>query len=313
MNYIIGSFNLRDFNFSNVSNDGLNEKLQRDFHKISQIIIEEKFDVIALQEINAPLPLHYLVSILNYSKNLMREYAYVFGTNMPASNKDPERYGFIWNIKKLKLLETKRNNNPSYYANAGGISLIRPPYYARFTTWGTHNGVPIELRLVNTHIKDAPREEDRIKEFNILVKQVLPRICDHQELSKDGKPMPSYSFLLGDYNLALNKSERSIYKIETITSSNYTGKWRNYRTMQGEKTSLKLPKEQISIEDCYANNYDHFTYETTLDSKLRIIPQRVEALSKYFPEETQAVNQLQLYRGKVSDHVPIKLIVDLKQ
>lgn len=314
MSYIIGSFNLRDFNFSNTSADG-EEKLQRDFEKISQIIIKENFDVVALQEINAKYPLEYLVSVLNRSKNLLREYAYIFGENMPYATKDPERYGFIWNIRRLRLSQTKRNNNPSYYICAGGKGVIRPPYYARFTPNGLRGGLNFELRLINTHIKDASREEDRIREFDVLVRQILPRICDHQ--TDVEKSMPAYTFLLGDYNLALNKSERAIYKIKTITSSNYTGKWREYRTAQEEKTSLKLPNQQIEIADCYANNYDHFTYESSgekgLDRKLVLIPQRVEALSKYFSEETSASQQLQEYRKTISDHVPIKMIVDLQK
>ena len=151
-------------------------------------------------------------------------HSFSFGENMPVQlfSRDPERYGFIWNNKRVRLLKTKRNNNPCYYSNAGAISLIRPPYYARFTTRGMLGGTNFEIRIVNTHIRDATREEERILEFNTLVKQVLPRICDLQELSEDGEFMPSYTFLMGDYNLSLNKSERSIYKIEKIESDEDT-------------------------------------------------------------------------------------------
>lgn len=314
MSYIIGSFNLRDFNFSNKSTDENKEKLQRDFEKIAQIILEEKFDVIALQEINARLPLEHLTNVLNRYKNVTREYEYVFGANMLnyTFSKDPERYGFIWNSKRLKIVETIRNNNPSYYYSAGAVKLIRPPYYARFTARGTLGGSNFEIRLVNTHIKDGT-EEEKNREFNVLVKQVLPRICSHQELSKNGEYMPSYTLLLGDYNIALNKSERAIYRIENIITTNYTGKYRSYRTVQEEPTSLRLPNEQLVIEQCYANNYDHFTYETDLDSKLVLTPMRVEALGKYFKEKNEPAEKLRAYRMNVSDHVPIKLIVDLKR
>lgn len=171
MSYIIGSYNLRDFNFSNKSTDGSNEELKRDFTKIAKIIIEEKFDVLALQEINAPLPLNYLTSVLNNNKNHIREYECVFGTDMPTGNfsKDPERYGFIWNKKRLRLLKTARGSNPGYYQNAGALELIRPPYYARFTARGMLGGANFELRLVNTHIKDSPQEALRIAEFNVLI------------------------------------------------------------------------------------------------------------------------------------------------
>ena len=42
MSHIIGSFNLRDFNFANKSTDGTEEELKRDCENIAKIIIEEK-------------------------------------------------------------------------------------------------------------------------------------------------------------------------------------------------------------------------------------------------------------------------------
>lgn len=314
MSYYIGSFNLRDFNFANISTDGSSEKIKRNFEKIAKIIIDENFDVVALQEINASLPLEYLTRILNGYRTPMREYDFRFGTNMPTQKglRDPERYGFVWNTKRLRLIQPRRGTNPSYYENAGALGLIRPPYYARFTARGMLGGSNFELRIVNTHIRDATREEERIKEFDILVKQILPRICDHQEISEDGEIMPSYTFLMGDYNLALNKSERSIYKIQTITSTNYTGKNRGYKTVQEEATTLKLPNDQSCIEDCYANNYDHFTYEIDLERKLVLVPQRIEPLSKYYSNVNAPADKLKEYRTEISDHVPIRLIVDFK-
>ena len=238
---------------------------------------------------------------------------FIFGENMPTHAKEPERYGFIWNCKRLRLLNVPKNNNPSYYINAGADELIRPPYYARFTARNMLGGTNFELRLINTHIRDATREEDRIREFNTLVKQVLPRICDHREISSDGEIMPAYTFLLGDYNITLNKSERAIYRIEKITSTQYTGKKRDFVTVQELKTSLKHPnpEEQKTIEDCYANNYDHFTYEIDLETKLILIPQRIEVLQKYFLDSGAPANMLADYRRKISDHVPIAMDLDL--
>ena len=81
--YILGSFNLRDFNYANTSTDGENEHLNRDFDRIAKIILDEKFDVIALQEINAESALRYLTGRLNLAKNPMRAYAYAFGADIP--------------------------------------------------------------------------------------------------------------------------------------------------------------------------------------------------------------------------------------
>lgn len=309
MSYYIGSFNLRDFNFSNQSTDNSGEKLKRNFEKIAQIIVKEKFDVVALQEINAELPLKHLTEIINRTSSFCK-YDFRFGAEMPTCNKDPERYGFIWNTKRLRLIKPRRGKNPGYYENAGVLGLIRPPYYARFTNRGMLGGSNMELRLINTHIRADAREG--FKEFNILVKQALPGICDHQEITEDGEILQPYTFLLGDYNLELNKSERAIYKIETITATKYTGKGREFKTVQEKPTSLRMPEEQSCIEECYANNYDHFTYESDLDQKLVLTPQRIEALSKYYAELSEAADKLEAYRTEVSDHVPIGLHIDLK-
>ncbi len=71
MSYLIESFNIRDFNFSNTSSDG--ENVKRDFNKIADIIIKENFDIVAIQEINAEIAIKHLTDILNMHKNLMHE------------------------------------------------------------------------------------------------------------------------------------------------------------------------------------------------------------------------------------------------
>lgn len=313
MSYSIGSFNLRDFNFSNVSTDVLKEGIERDFNLIARIIIEEELDVVAVQEINDSKPLEYLIGYLNRYKSPWREYKCCCGDKMSnqRGGHDPERYGFIWNSKRLRLLKIKTGNF-KYYRDVDANPLIRPPYYARFTARGMLGGANFELRIINTHIVGAAYTSEKIREFNILVKQILPHICDFQELSEDGEFMPAYTFLAGDYNLSLNKSEQAIYKIETITETKCTGKIRRYRTVQNLPTTLRQPKDQLLIEECYANDYDHFTYETDLDSKLILGVQRVEVLDKYFADIKQPVEKLRQYRSKVSDHVPVKLVVNFK-
>ena len=310
MSYVIGSFNIRDFNLANKSRDG--ESIRRDFELIAQIIRQEKFDVVAIQEVNAEIAIKHLTDILNRGKNLLQEWEYDFSGKAATAIADPEGYGFIWNKKRLRLLEKRNKKNPDYYTYAGGGGLLRRPYYACFTSRGLVGGSNFELRIVNVHIRDATREFERLLEFNTLVQQVLPRICDHPEVSAENEIMPAYTFLMGDYNLELNKSERSVVKIETITETSYTGKKRYYKTAQTELTSLRIPREQTTISECYSHNYDHFTYETDLDFKLKLVPQRIEALSTYFPDQSSAVEKLSDFRLKVSDHVPIKLTVDLK-
>ena len=83
------------------------------------------------------------------------------------------------------------------------------------------------------------------------------------------------------------------------------------KTVQEEKTSLKQPPKQSSpcqeeISDYYAHNYDHFAYETGLEKMVRLTVSRVDALGIY------CGNDLAGYRREISDHVPIKLELDLK-
>lgn len=310
MSYIIGSFNIRDFNYANKSDDG--EEIDRDFNKIAEIIVREKFDVIALQEVNSESALNYLVKNLNTKyKSIEREYAYIYGEDMPnpKGSIDKEKYAFIWNTKRLRLVKT-RSNNPGFFQSAYALKILRPPYYARFTARGMRNGANFELRLINIHLYfGSMRKEDmaiRKMEFNNIINDVLPRMCDKPEVSEEGEIMPFYTFLMGDYNLEMQQ----IYRVETRIK--YRGKSREFKTIQDKKTSLKKASNQITIEDCYSSNYDHFTYEVEMDNKLILVPQRVEALSRYFSNEPTTVDKLNSYRKKVSDHVPIKLIVDFK-
>lgn len=311
MSYHIGSFNIRDFNFSSESKSG--ESIKRDFDKIAEIIVSEKFDVVAIQEVNSKIAIEHLTDVLNRRKNLMREYEFSYGENMPTHSKDPERYGFIWNSKRLRLLNIPGKINPTYYTNAGGVNLQRPPYYARFTARGMLGGSNFELRLVNIHILDAAKEADRIEEFDVLLKKVLPRICDHQELPLLGEMMPAYTILTGDYNIVLNKGPRAEIRIDSITKTNYTGKNRYFKTVQEQPTSLRMANNQKTVEECYANNYDHFSYEYDLLQKLKLSEAcRVDALEKYFKDSNTPEEKLKAYREKVSDHVPIGMNLDLK-
>ena len=324
MSYIIGSFNLRDFNFANQSSDG--EKLSRDIAKIAEIIIDEGFDVVALQEINSEMAVKQsLLTEMNMRKNSQQNWD--CRVSEPSrKTKDPEMYAYVWNTKRLALMEIPRKSNPDDYQAAGGNTLLRPPYYIRLTSRGRLGGSNFELRLLNVHIQQSVSEQERIQEFEKLIKQVLPRCCDHPGLNG----MPAYTFLLGDYNLRLDKGPNAQIRIESITTSNYTGKRRHLLTVQREPTSLRLPNEQQSIEECYANNYDHFTYEVIntgwdpllprwehtasrgIPSGLKLAESRIEALGKYYQKEDGAASKLQAYRAQVSDHVPIKLELYLK-
>ena len=128
--------------------------------------------------------------------------------------------------------------------------------------------------------------------------------------------MPAYTILMGDYNLCISGPGPKISPEIPITST------RTLKTVQTEKTSLRALSESDnedaeSVEDrdvidltrstdYYSRNYDHFSYEVTLEQSLHLKSSRVEALGKYYN------NDLEAYRREISDHVPIKLTLNLK-
>jgi len=57
MSIVIGSFNIRDLNFSNESKDG--EIQKRDFPLIANMIIKEGFDVVAIRSFIWPVLDYY--------------------------------------------------------------------------------------------------------------------------------------------------------------------------------------------------------------------------------------------------------------
>ena len=304
MEYTIGSFNLCQFNFTSTEN------VKKNSTRIADIIVREGFDVVALQEVNSRLALEAcLMSALGTG-----EWAYKWEEPRVYNSKYREGYAYIWRKRRLRLVES--GSNPEILSN---YNLTRPPYYARFTPKGLLGGSNFELRLINTHIAfGIPKNnistsspiELRRAEFNMLAKEVYRRVSS----KRYGNFLPAYTILMGDYNLCLMGPGPKINKIVPIDKDRYL------LTVQKEKTTVKSPKstdtlideEGQSIDflqendtDYYSQNYDHFSYELTLLEKIDLIDSRVEALGMYYG------NNLEEYRKEISDHVPIKLKLNL--
>lgn len=328
MKYKIGSFNIRDFNFANEAkieedaiplykkvlykdNDNV-EKLKRNFSKIAEIIVNEHFDIVGVQEVNSENAIKYLIKKLKY-KSYFEDWSYKY---IPAYSKngkrDPESYAYIYNKKKFVLVEEKKDN-PRLYVEAGGNELIRPPYYARFTTRGLAGGSNFEIRLLNIHIRDSKDELERKKEFDTVVKKILPRCIEHASINSNNHVMPAYTFVLGDYNLCVSDNLSAKKYISSECESNYTGRKHYFINVQEEKSSLKIPNGQVCLEECYSENYDHFTYEKELDEFMYITVKRIEVLEKYYKSEPTYAEKLTMYRKEVSDHVPIVLEIDFNK
>ena len=325
MHYVIGSFNIQDFN------------LTKSFDKLAEIILSENMDVVGIQEVNSKTAVDLLVNALNRRSNLMAEWKGSFPTYPRSRDESGESYAFIWNERRLSLVDVRGKENPRLIENfsikgiPGQRELLRNPYFARFTAKGHLGGSNFEIRLINTHIRFSKgirdiecldtKEQMRKNELDLLVKEILPYCGD----IRTGNNMPAYTFLLGDYNLCLDNSGGGSCRIDEIMPGNQKTWKRYYRTVQNLPTSLKRPNsdsaikddedietEQLTeITDYYSKNYDHFSYDIELEDKMLISPSRVEAVDSLYKKETDRNERLKLYRDKISDHVPIKITVDL--
>ena len=328
MSYVIGSFNIRDFN------------LTKAFDKLAQIILSEKMDVIGIQEVNSKMAVDMLVKELNNrGSNLMCNWKGSFPAYPRSRDESGESYAFIWNDRRLSLVETGNKENPVIIENflikgiPGQKELLRNPYFARFTARGHIGGSNFEIRLINTHIRYSkgardeacldPEKQMRKNELDLLIKEILPYCGD----LRSGNNMPAYTFLLGDYNLCLDNSIGTTYRISDITEGNQKTWKRYYRTVQELPTSLKKPfndnmrvdDEDIEVDqmteygDYYSRNYDHFTYDTRLEDRMVIRPERVDAVDKLYEQEEDRQERLKSYRDKISDHVPIKIVIEMSR
>lgn len=323
MSYVIGSFNMLKMDLKS------NDETKKNFDNIAKIIKREGFDVVALQEVISEYAIKHLVKYLGEMK-----WDYIFRPSTITVSKDTQKegYAFLWKKNKFNLVdadsavETKdeyriRRNGLGQYIHKN--SLVRPPLVIRLSTADILGSSNFELRLINTHIAfnspvncvDKYSDSDlRKMELQTLSEEVYRRVSS----KRYGTNLPAYTFLLGDYNLCLAGGGSPIVdEIIDITNK------RKLKTVQKEKTSLKQTKHTYVTDDLnsekdtdiktengvenYSKNYDHFSYEVDLDDRLSLTATRVEALGKYYD------NDLELFRKEISDHVPIKLVLNLKR
>ena len=260
MSYIIGSFNVRSLRTCSPS-------------QLAKIIIEEQYDILALQELKSPEALR---SLLKY--NLPDYYE---GSN----DEQMWEYGYIWNSKRFS--ECSKYGGPDIFSQYRSTNpLSRDPYYGRFTPCGLLGGAFFEIRLVNIHLHHGGNNSSdnlikRIEEF----KTVTSDIYDSISKKCYGNHMPAYTIVLGDYNLSCVICEQ-----QRETSITYL-----VETEQTDKTTLSSTKDEL------VNDYDHISYSKKRFEGTEITIQRVDSVRKY------ANSDFDLHRKEISDHVPIKL------
>lgn len=307
MSYRIGSLNCLNFGV------GYNKNIQT----FADIIINEQFDIVALQEIKRKEAVDMILRRLpNY-------------WNGEADN-EVHDYAFIWNTRRIKLVETPTPNGLRTYCpriykqyridrRLGQTDLLREPYFARFTPCGTAGGLPFEIRIINTHIrfnKSRLSEDDtddnslgaiamRKNEFSVLARTIYAKEAD----KRYGNNMPAYTILLGDFNLNLPDSEAgSPYLEEVIEISDGGNISKRVVTKQSELTTLKTSEQaemDVSENSSYSNNYDHFTYDANRFISVRTTCQKIDSVQKY------CGGDFERHKKEVSDHVPIVMELNL--
>lgn len=260
MSYIIGSFNAHSLRTCSPS-------------QLAKIILEEQYDILAIQELKSPDALRSLLK-----HNLPNYYE---GSN----DEQMWEYGYIWNSKRF--MECSKDGKPVVFNQYRSANpLARNPYYGRFTPCGLIGGAFFEIRLVNIHLHHGGNDSTnnllrRIQEF----KTVTGNIYDSISKKRYGNNMPAYTIILGDYNLCCVICEQ-----QRETSITYLAE-----TEQADKTTLSSTKDEL------VNDYDHISYSKQRFEGTEITIQRVDTVSKY------ANGSFEQHRKEISDHVPIKL------
>lgn len=343
MGYRIGSFNMRNIGFS-----ALSESNERNLEKIAEIIREEEFDIVALQEVLSE------GKAFNYSSRFQREYAkksilmelggeQQWGfkwADAEGGDSRGEGYAFLWNKKRMRLSTallddgSEREFNPQMIQQVKYSNLVRKPYYARFTPQGTFASSLFEIRLICIHTYFGPNDdafdrEIRANEIDTILRQIYPQIADRVYKND----YPSYTIVLGDYNAELYREwhdqlarkRKPLYIRPVVTATNWDDM--KIQTVQDQLTTLRHPQKENGENDLdvildlresgkstiYAHNYDHFSYEANERYNAIMNCTRINAVRKYYQDKQQLESHeaAERYLKEVSDHVPIMLSIEL--
>ncbi len=175
MGYRIGSFNIQKFSRLSVFHADERES-KKDLDALANIIRENSFDIIAIQEIFHPLALKELLEKISgqYADQLKRGSIDLGSNNIgsrtnesfgyrtkhwegrwakPKSNygdRIAEGYAFIWNRDRVKLVTNMKGESfEPRIVDFGKVNdLVRPPMIGRFMPINSR----YEFRIINTHI-----------------------------------------------------------------------------------------------------------------------------------------------------------------
>ena len=267
--YIIGSLNC----------DKLGTARRHDYDVLADIILSEKFDVVALQEVFKPEAVEPLQRRL-LDWNVCHE--------RPARGQFGDfGFSFLWNTKRVQ--ECSRDGIPSI-VDFRGPDITRRPLLGRFSPSELPGGLLFEIRLINVHLRPAPNQVGSdgydkaklIEEFKLVTGEI------YDYLSRPNGNLQAYTIVLGDYNLSAVICQS--YETDTIT--------RYVQTKQEEKTTMSVKG--------YANDLDHFSYDVRRFKSIGVKIERVDSVNKFMGGDFEQHMQ------SVSNHVPIKFEFTMK-
>lgn len=322
------------FNVKNLS-DGIG----RDLNRIAQIINENEADIVCLQEVLQEGKIIEGIQLKQlsgqaaaYDRSLKRRLKGEWDSEWKepklrreneaylGGDKRGEGYAILWKKDKFTLPKDEYGQEvrPVIYSNykpgivGSKIGLIRDPLYARFIL----KDRPAELRIISVHfvsgksknltdVLDYGAIEMRKQEFKMVAGQIYYRVS---EMYKQIDCTSPYTIMLGDYNLNLGTSLPLVMgfdkKGRSVDVNNSSFRVHN---LQNEKTTLKNNLPEL------ANSYDHFTVDTR--TKSIIAPESIsviDGIHKHGGTNTQNEEEnFNVYREKVSDHLPIIVTVNL--
>lgn len=314
----IGSFNMYKFSYRS------DKEIKKNIKTIVDIIEKENFDILAMQEVFSA------DAIENLLMPQLGKKAWDSCWDQPKSNsiQANEGYAFLWKKNKFRLAtDMGKGADPTFAKPKDfmpriyhqyrkdplliGGRLARDPFYIRLESI---NGW-YEIRLINTHImfsarkgseeildsrvSDISEAEKRRREFEALV-NIYCKLEDKRYRSN----RPAYTFLLGDYNLNLNRPwTSSPYLNELIEKDG-----KQIITVQDQLTTLKRPshKEPDKPVCEFSRNYDHATFNRLRFNGMQLpVPSCIDTVKKY------CSGDFELHRKEVSDHIPICLSFSL--
>jgi len=304
MSYTIISFNLRNIYAS---------AADRDWSAVAEILRTERADVVAVQEILSDWPIKHLCRHMN--AGFLSDWRYRMVSRETCRNGRGEGYAILWNARRVDLSPKEKIMQDGSRMVVGwhepeirtewSRSLVRPPCVARFIPVGWC--VPfIELRLIATHIifredsysrthgNDVSDKQLRREEYRALSERLFPRVGKDR---LQGNFRPAYTFIVGDYNLH--------YEDCAAIDAAPKAEVRFMKTRQVLGSTIYPGKDDEDPGGYTDNDYDHFSYSDREHPYVQIV-ERVSAPEKYYD------GNFKKYQKRLSDHVPIRMLFDVR-